>query len=121
MKITGYTGSSGRCCQAAIPSITRSVMVVMVCLDTAAPEISATCAEISPWVNPFADNEITRSSIPESRRCRFATITGSNEDSRSRATSISTGPAPLSTVFGRVPFREFPPVRPAGSCLPYPR
>jgi hypothetical protein len=34
MKITGYTGSSGRFCQAAIPSITRSVMVEMVCFDT---------------------------------------------------------------------------------------
>jgi len=107
MKITGYTGSSGRFCQAAIPSITRSVMVEMVGFDT-----SARC------VSPFADSEITRSSTPDNRRWRFATITGSNADSRSRDTSISTGPASVTNVFDRVPFREFPPLRPAGSCLP---
>jgi hypothetical protein len=39
-------------------------------------------------VSPFADNEITRSSIPDSRRWRFATIIGSKLDSRSRGTSI---------------------------------
>jgi MFS family permease len=53
--------------------------------------------------------------------CRLPTMTGSNADSRSRGTSISTGPASVTSVFGRVPFREFPPLRPAGSCLPYPR
>lgn len=33
-KITGYTTSSGRLCQAAIPSITRSVMAEIACFDT---------------------------------------------------------------------------------------
>jgi hypothetical protein len=37
MKITGYTGSSGRLCHCAMPSTTRSVMVEMVCFDTSAP------------------------------------------------------------------------------------
>ena len=37
MKITAYTGSSGRLCQSARPSMTRSVIVVIVCLDTSAP------------------------------------------------------------------------------------
>jgi hypothetical protein len=37
MKITGYTGSSGRFCHSPIPSSTRSVIVEMVCLDTSAP------------------------------------------------------------------------------------
>jgi hypothetical protein len=32
-------------------------------------------------------------------------------------TSISTGPISVSTVLARVPLREFPPVRPDGSCL----
>ena len=68
MKITGYTESSGRDCHSAMPSITRSVIVEMVCLDTLAPYTSARCAQISPWVNPLADNEITRSSSPVSRR-----------------------------------------------------
>jgi hypothetical protein len=35
-----------------------------------------------------------------------------------RGTSISTGPASVTSVLGRIPFREFPPFRPAGSCLP---
>ena len=117
MKITGYTASNGRDCHWARPSRTRSVIVEMVCLDTSAPYTSARCAEISPWVNPLADNEITRSSTPVSRRCRFATILGSNEASRSRGTSMSTGPASVSSVFARLPLREFPPSRPAGSCL----
>src|SRR3979409_793115 len=73
MKITGYTESSGRDCHSAMPSITRSVIVEMVCLDTLAPYTSARCAQISPCVNPLADNEITRSSSPLSRRCRFLT------------------------------------------------
>jgi hypothetical protein len=48
----------------------------------------------------------------------WAAIFGSNEDSRSRDTSISTGPASVTSVFGRVPFREFAPLRPTESCLP---
>jgi GntR family transcriptional regulator/MocR family aminotransferase len=37
---------------------------------------------------------------------------------RSRGTSISTGPQlSVSTILVRVPFREFPLPRPAGSCL----
>src|ERR1700677_5061907 len=73
MKITGYTTSKGRDCHSAMPSITRSVIVEMVCLDTFAPYTSARCAQISPWVKPLADNEITRSSSPVSRRWRFLT------------------------------------------------
>ena len=38
-------------------------------------------------------------------------------ESRSRGTSISTGPISVSTVFVRVPLREFPPSRPATACL----
>jgi hypothetical protein len=37
MKITGYTGSSGRFCHSAKPSATRSVIAVIVVLDTSAP------------------------------------------------------------------------------------
>ncbi len=117
MNSTAYTGSSSRPCHSARPSITRSVMVVMVCFDTSAPYTSARCAQISPCVSPFADSEITRSSIPVSRTCRFATIFGSNDESRSRGTLISTGPASVSTVLDRCPFLEFPPSRPAGSCF----
>ncbi len=118
MKITGYTESNGRDCHSAMPSITRSVIVEMVCLDTLAPYTSARCAQISPCVNPLADNEITRSSSPVSRRCRFLTSCGSKLPSRSRGTSMDTGPASVKTVLPRLPFRELPPSRPAGSCLP---
>ena len=37
MKITAYTGSNGRLCHSARPSMTRSVIVVIVCLETSAP------------------------------------------------------------------------------------
>src|SRR5690348_4017079 len=37
MKITAYTASSGRFCQSAIPSITASVIVLIVCFETSAP------------------------------------------------------------------------------------
>jgi hypothetical protein len=52
-------------------------------------------------VRPFADSEITNSSTPESRRLRLATIFGSNEPSRSRGTSICTGPTSVKTVLAR--------------------
>ena len=80
MKITAYTGSSGRFCQSASPSITRSVIAVIVCLDTSAPYTSARCAQISPCVSPFADREITISSTPVSRRCLLPTIFGSKRN-----------------------------------------
>src|SRR6266496_828554 len=111
MNSTGYTASNGRLCQAAIPSITFSVMTVMVCLDTSAPYTSRKWAAISPCVSPLADSEITRSSTPDSRRCRLATICGVKLESRSRGTSISIGPMSLSTVLTRVPLRELPPSR----------
>ena len=100
-----------------MPSITRSVIAVIVCLDTSAPYISSRCAAISPCVSPFADREITISSTPVSRRCLLATIFGSKLESRSRGTEISTGPASVITVLARWPLRELPPSRPAGSCL----
>src|SRR5205823_6923639 len=55
IKTTAYTASRGRLCHSAMPSMTRSVIVVIVCLDTSAPYTSARCAQISPWVSPFAD------------------------------------------------------------------
>src|SRR5229473_953890 len=67
MKITAYTASRGRFCHSLMPSMTRSVIVLIVCLDTSAPYTSARCALISPWVSPFADREITMSSTPVSR------------------------------------------------------
>ena len=108
-------------CQSARPSITRSVMAVIVCLETSAPYTSSRCALISPWVSPFADREITMSSTPVSRRCLLATIFGSKLESRSRGTEISTGPVSVITVLALRPLREFPPSRPSGSCLAYPR
>ncbi|GGQ73479.1 hypothetical protein GCM10010166_49420 [Couchioplanes caeruleus subsp. azureus] len=82
-----------------------------------APYTSARCALISPVVKPFADSDRTMSSTPVSRRCRFLTICGSNEASRSRGTVTSTGPTSVSTVLARAPLREFPPSLPAGSCF----
>jgi hypothetical protein len=101
-----------------MPSITRSVIAVIVCFETSAPYTSARCALISPCVSPFADREITMPSTPVSRRCLLATIFGSKLASRSRGTVISTGPASVSTVLARWPVRELLPLRPATSCLP---
>jgi hypothetical protein len=78
--------------------MTRSVIAVIVCLDTSAPCTSSKCALISPCVSPFADREITMSPTPVSRRCLLATIFGSKLESRSRGTEISTGPVSVSTV-----------------------
>ncbi len=71
----------------------------------------------SPVVRPFAASEMTISSTPDRRFCRFLTIFGSKLPSRSRGTAISTGPTSVSTVLARVPLRELPPFFPAGSCL----
>src|SRR4029077_19816348 len=111
--------SSGRDCHSARPSITRSVIAVIVCLETSAPYTSARCAAISPWVSPFAGREITISSTPVRRRCLLATIFGSKLESRSRGTESSTGPASVRMVLARRPLRELPPSRPSGSCLPW--
>src|SRR5229473_1735702 len=115
MKITAYTASRGRFCHSLMPSMTRSVIVLIVCLDTSAPYTSARCALISPWVSPFADREITMSSTPVSRRCLLATIFGSKLESRSRGTVMSTGPVSVITVLARWPLRELLPFRPAGA------
>ena len=84
-----------------MPSMTRSVIAVIVCFDTSAPYTSARCAQISPCVSPFADREITISSTQVSRRCLFATIFGSKLALRSRGTVISTGPVSVITVLTR--------------------
>src|SRR6266536_152533 len=115
MKITAYTESNGLLCHSARPSMTRSVIAVIVCLDTSAPYTSARCAAISPCVSPFADREITSSPAPVSRRCLLATIFGSKLDSRSRGTEISTGPVSVITVLARCPLRELLPFQPAGA------
>lgn len=59
-------------------------------------------------VTPFAYNDSTISSTPVNRRCRFFTIWGSKLPSRSRGTSIGTGPVvSVNTVFDLVPLRTF--------------
>lgn len=100
-----------------MPSITLSVIVEIVCLDTWAPYTSARCAEISPCVSPFADSDSTISSTPVRRHCRFLTICGSNVPATSRGTFTSTGPTSVSTVLARLPLRLLPLFRPSGSCL----
>jgi hypothetical protein len=75
-------------------------------------------ALISPVVSPLAYSESTMVSTSPERRCHFFTIAGSKLPTRSRGTSISTGPQlSVSTVLVRVPLREFPVFCPAGSCL----
>jgi hypothetical protein len=54
MNTAAYTGCSGRADQAAMSSMTLSVIRDTVSLDTDAPYTSAKCAEISPVVNPRA-------------------------------------------------------------------
>ena len=97
--------------------MTRSVIAVIRSLDTSAPYTSARWAQISPCVNPLADSDTTRSSTPPSRRERLGTIVGVKVPSRSRGTAMSTGPTSVSNVLPRLPLREFPPLRPAASCL----
>src|SRR5215213_4594235 len=72
---------------------------------------------MSPVVNPRAYNDNTISSMLDSRRCRFATITGSKLPSRSRGTSTATSPEPVNTALARLPLRELPGSAPTGSCL----
>lgn len=84
------------------------MIVEIVVLDTSEPYTSARCALMSPCVIPRADRDSTMSSIDPSRRCRLATTMGSNVPARSRAMSIWTGPALVSTVLDRVPIRLLP-------------
>jgi len=62
--------------------------------------------------------KMTRRKTGVSRLCRFFTITGSKVPSRSRGSSISTGPlAAVSTVLGRVPLRMLADPRPSAAVL----
>src|SRR5215831_7026477 len=88
--------------------MTRSVIAVMVCLETSAPYTSARCALISPWVSPFADREMTMSSTPVSRRCLLAAIFGSKLESRSLGTESSTGPVTIAGIAAITAFRIVP-------------
>jgi hypothetical protein len=56
--------SSGRFCHSAMPSITLSVIVEMVCFDTSVPYTSARCAQISPWVRPLATHSRSAAATP---------------------------------------------------------
>jgi hypothetical protein len=94
-----------------------SVIRLMVSRLTLAPYTSAKCAAISPVVKPRAVSDSTISSTPFRRRWRLRTMVGAKLPSRSRGTSISTGPISLNTVLVRVPLRELPPLRPITSCL----
>ena len=59
---------------------------------------------------------IMSSRPPETRPDRLGTSSGSNVPARSRGTSRRTGPIPVCTFLLIVPLREFPELRPAGSC-----
>ncbi len=83
--------------------------------------------EISPVVRPFAYSDSTISSTPVNRRCRFFAICGSKLPSRSRGTSIGTGPVvSANTVFGLARIRASKrntaaPGRPSPRCRTVPR
>ncbi len=53
---------------------------------------------------------------PAIRPDRLGISTGSNVPSRSLGAAMVTGPIPVCTIFGLVPFRELPLPCPAGSC-----
>jgi hypothetical protein len=97
--------------------MTLSVIRLIVSLLTVAPYTSAKCATISPVVSPRAVSDNTMSSTPVRRRWRLRTMAGAKLPSRSRGTSMSTGPISVTTVLVRVPLRELAPLRPIGSCL----
>ena len=56
------TFTIGRFYHSAMPSMTLSVIVEIVCRDTSAPYTSARCALISSVVRPLADSDRTMSS-----------------------------------------------------------
>jgi hypothetical protein len=87
---------------------TRSVIFEIVSREISVEYTSARWASTSPVVRPLAVSEITIESTPSSRRWPLRTVNGSNVPSRSRGTSISTGPISVITVFERVPFRLLP-------------
>ena len=62
---------------------------------------------------------IMSSRPPEMRPARLGTSTGVNDPTRSRGTSMRTGPTPVCTVFGLPrPLRALPTVfPPPGVCL----
>jgi len=103
--------------RSAISSTALPVIRLMMSLPAFAPYTSSKRAAISPVVSPRAVSDSTIWPMPSRRRCRLRTMAGSNVPSRPRGTSISTGPISLSAVLARVPLRELPPLRPAGSCL----
>ena len=119
MKITGYTGSNGRLCHSAIPSMTRSVIVEIVCLDTSAPYTSARCAAISPVRESLRgqrDHQLVhpgQAPLPlrhDLRLERAVPVAGDLDLDRADLGQHAS--------WRRRPLRELPPSRPAGSCLP---
>ena len=93
------------------------MILEIVSRDIVVAYTSARWASTSPVVRPLAVNEMTIESTPSKRRWRLRTVCGSKLLSRSRGTSISTGPISVSTVFDRVPLRELPWLRPAAACF----
>jgi hypothetical protein len=85
--------------------------------ETFVPYTSARWACTSPVGIPLATRETTIESTPRSRRHRLGTVVGANVPSRSRGTSMPTGPTSVSTVLDRRPLREFSPLRPSTACL----
>jgi hypothetical protein len=115
MYTIGYTGSTGRFCQAAISSATTSVTREIVAALTFAPYTSSRWAVMSRVDMPRAYRLKIMSSTLPSRRLRLGTIPGVKLPLRSRGTSSSTGPAVVCTVLRPCPLRELPEPILAGS------
>ena len=87
-------------CHPVICSMTASVIRLIVSrADRGAVDVGGVRRDL-PVVSPLAVNDNTTWSRPSKRRWRLRTIPGS-----------------VRTVLARVPLREFPWLRPAGSCL----
>lgn len=117
MKITGYTRSSGRFCQSAISSRTRSVIFELVSRLISVEYTSIRCASTSPVVRPSAVSEMTIESTPSRRRWFLRTVLGSKLPSRTRGISRSMGPTSVITYFVRDPLRLLPWFRPSAACF----
>jgi hypothetical protein len=111
MYTIGYTGSTGRFCQAVTSSVTREIVAALTC----APYTSARWAVMSLVDMPRAYRLMIMSSTLPSRRLRLGTMPGTKLPLRSRGTSSSTGPAVVCTVLRPCPLRELPDPIPAGS------
>src|SRR3981081_689644 len=104
---TGYIGSKGRFCHSMTSSRIESVTVLIRSVDTSTLYCSSKKRLISRTVIPWAYIAMILVSNPPKRFWPLRMSCGSNSPLRSRATSISSFPSSLISVFLLLPLRWF--------------